>query len=185
MPKKRTSVTMQAVMETNRNTFFKSTASVASMICHKIIIAVMTWKTKAMMYEKAHVQTAKIWIALATIHMHMLAPLRYFHSSSISAASEDVCVLFRDHPYNTSAYGLGGWVQKMAIVANFQYDFINKLRRPHKLEKISHLVFTLLLFSKQGGRFFSNFVAFSQYLNFTVFILIWWVGPKKSKNMLK
>ena len=46
-----------------------------------------------MMYEKAHVQTAKIWIALAIIHMHMLAPLRYFHSSSISAASEDVWVL--------------------------------------------------------------------------------------------
>ena len=85
---------LEPVMETSRNTFFKSTASVASMICHKIIIAVMTWKTKAMMYEKAHVQTAKIWIALEIIHMHMLALLRYFHSSSISAASEDVWVLF-------------------------------------------------------------------------------------------
>ena len=151
MPKKRTSVTMQAVMETNKNTFFKSTASVASMICHKIIIAVMTWKTKAMMYEKAHVQTAKIWIPLATIHMHMLAPLRYFHSSSISAASEDVCVLFRDHPYITSAW-VGGF-RKWPLLLTFSMTSF-KLRRPHKLEKKSHLVLTLLLFSKQGGRFF-------------------------------
>ena len=27
----------------------------------------------------------------------------------------------RDHPYITSAKGLGGWVQKMAIFADVQY----------------------------------------------------------------
>ena len=29
--------------------------------------------------------------------------------------------IFRGHPYFTSVKGLGGWVQKMAIFADFQY----------------------------------------------------------------
>ena len=41
------------------------------------------------------------------------------------------------------------------------------LRRPQKIEKISHFDLKLLkVILKKSGRFFQIFVAFSQYLNF-------------------
>ena len=79
---------------------------------------------------------------------------------------------------------VGGFRKWLLLLTFSMISF--KLRRPHKLEKISHLVLTLLLFSKQGGRFFQIlWPSHNTYLNFTVFMLIWWVGPKRSKNMLK
>ena len=64
-------------------------------------------------FLKVKVRKSKIYTSLHTKVIHIAHSVPYVNFYTRIAV--------RDHPYIKSAYGLGGWVHKIAIFADIQY----------------------------------------------------------------